>query len=152
MKLAFYYYRDQKDLSIINLFICAQPFNPLFIYSDPLQSAAYAKSNHLLQVPSLHLQSELIYPLLRCNVHLDLKFGDGDGSNLCRVKKVDVSSTFIENIFRSGLTLVSSWDGFCHMFSRKIRFVANAIPSDFYTLDFYTLDFYTLDFYKVWRL
>ena len=39
---------------------------------------------------------------------LDLKFGDGDGPNLCRVKKVDVSSTFIESIFRSGLTLVSS--------------------------------------------
>ena len=37
-----------------------------------------------------------------------LKFGDGDGPNLCRVKKVDVSSTFIETIFRSGLTLVSS--------------------------------------------
>ena len=37
-----------------------------------------------------------------------LKFGDGDGPNLCRVKKVDVSSTFIENIFRSGMTLVSS--------------------------------------------
>ena len=37
-----------------------------------------------------------------------LKFGDGDGPNLCRVKKVDVSSTFIENIFRSRLTLVSS--------------------------------------------
>ena len=32
----------------------------------------------------------------------------GDEPNLCRVKKVDVSSTFIENIFRSGLTLVSS--------------------------------------------
>ena len=32
-----------------------------------------------------------------------LKFGDGDGPNLCRVKskKVDVSSTFIENIFQS---------------------------------------------------
>ena len=37
-----------------------------------------------------------------------LKFGDGDGPNLCRVKKVDV--TFIENIFRSGLILVSSND------------------------------------------
>ena len=37
-----------------------------------------------------------------------LKFGDGDGPNLCKVNKVDVSSTFIENIFRSGLTLVSS--------------------------------------------
>ena len=34
---------------------------------------------------------------------------DGDGPNLCRVQKVDVSSTFIENIFRPGLTLVSSW-------------------------------------------
>ena len=33
-----------------------------------------------------------------------LKFGDGDGQKLCRVKKVDVSSTFI------GLTLVSSND------------------------------------------
>ena len=31
---------------------------------------------------------------------LDLKFGDGDGPNLCRVKQADVSSTFIENIFR----------------------------------------------------
>ena len=42
-----------------------------------------------------------------------LKFSDGDGPNLCRVKKVDVSSSFIENIFRSGLTPVSSWDCFC---------------------------------------
>ena len=33
-----------------------------------------------------------------------LKFGDGDWLNLCRVKKVDVSSTFIDNLFRSGLT------------------------------------------------
>ena len=41
---------------------------------------------------------------------LDLKFGDGEGPNLCRVKQVDVSSTFIENIFRPGLTLVSSND------------------------------------------
>ena len=43
-------------------------------------------------------------------VQVNLKFGDGDGPNLCRVKKVDVSSTFIENIFRSGLTRVSSND------------------------------------------
>jgi len=42
--------------------------------------------------------------------NLNLKFGDGDGPKLCRVKKVDVSSTFIENIFRSGLNLVSSND------------------------------------------
>ena len=27
---------------------------------------------------------------------LYLKFGDGNGPNLCRVKKVDVSSTFID--------------------------------------------------------
>ena len=46
-------------------------------------------------------------PLTSYSVFLHLKFGDGDGPNLCRVKKVDVSSTFIENIFRSGLTLVS---------------------------------------------
>ena len=44
------------------------------------------------------------------NFSILLKFGDSDGPNLCRVKKVDVSSTFIENIFRSGLTLVSSND------------------------------------------
>ena len=36
-------------------------------------------------------------------VQVDLEFGDGDGPNLSRVKKVDVSSTFIGNIFRSGL-------------------------------------------------
>ena len=41
---------------------------------------------------------------------VSLKFWDGDGPNLCRVKKVDVSFTLIENIFRSGLTLVSSND------------------------------------------
>jgi len=41
---------------------------------------------------------------------LDLKFGDGDGPNLCREKKLEVSSTFIENIFRSGFTIVSSND------------------------------------------
>ena len=41
----------------------------------------------------------------------NFKFCDGDGPNLCRE---NVSSTFIENIFRSGLTLVSSWDCFCH--------------------------------------
>ena len=40
----------------------------------------------------------------------DLKFGDWP--NLCRVKK-SRCFTFIENIFRSGLTLVSSWDCFC---------------------------------------
>ena len=39
-----------------------------------------------------------------------LKFGDGDRPNFCRVYKADVSFTFIENIFRSGLTLVSSND------------------------------------------
>ena len=36
-----------------------------------------------------------------------LKFGDGDGPNLCKVKKLNVSSKFIENLFRSGLTLVN---------------------------------------------
>ena len=39
-----------------------------------------------------------------------LKFGDSDEPNLCRVKKVDFSSTFIENIFWSVLNLVSSND------------------------------------------
>ena len=42
------------------------------------------------------------------NIKKGFKFGDGDEQKLCRVEKVDVSSTFIENIFRSGLTLVSS--------------------------------------------
>ena len=41
---------------------------------------------------------------------LILKLGDGDGPNLRKVKKLDVSSTFTENIFRSGLTFVSSND------------------------------------------
>ena len=36
------------------------------------------------------------------------KFSDAGGPTLCRVKQVDVSSTFIKHIFRSGLTLVSS--------------------------------------------
>ena len=42
---------------------------------------------------------------LVCKIRQDifLKFIDGDGPNLCRVKK-----TFNENLFRSGLTLVSS--------------------------------------------
>ena len=35
------------------------------------------------------------------NVSSDLKFGDGNGPNFCRVKKVDVSSTFMEIIFLS---------------------------------------------------
>ena len=36
-----------------------------------------------------------------------LKFCDGDEPNLCREKKEDVGSTFIVNIFRSGLNLSS---------------------------------------------
>jgi len=48
------------------------------------------------------------------------KLGDGDGPNLCRVKKVDVNSTFIENIFRSGLTLVSSNDIVTTRIDKKI--------------------------------
>jgi len=43
---------------------------------------------------------------------VDFKFGDGDGDgpNLCRGKKKKLVPHFIENIFRSGLTLVSSND------------------------------------------
>ena len=41
------------------------------------------------------------------NIKKGFKFGDGDEQKLCRVEKVDVSSTFIENIFWSGLTLFS---------------------------------------------
>ena len=59
----------------------------------------------VLTKPLVLLYKEFIGSI---RVQVDLKFGDGDGPNLCRVKKVDVSSTFIENIFRSGLTLVSS--------------------------------------------
>ena len=43
--------------------------------------------------------------LIHQTMNSDLKFGNGDGLNLY---KVDVSSTFIKNIFRSGLTLFSS--------------------------------------------
>ena len=43
------------------------------------------------------------------NANKHLKFDDGDGPNLCRVKKkYMLVPHFIENIFRSGLTLVSS--------------------------------------------
>ena len=49
-----------------------------------------------------------------------LKSGYGDGPNVCRVKKVDVSSTFIENIYRSGLTLVSSNDIITIKIDKKI--------------------------------
>jgi len=59
----------------------------------------------VLTKPLVLLYKEFIGSI---RVQVDLKFGDGDGPNLCRVKKVDVSSTFIENIFRSGLTLLSS--------------------------------------------
>ena len=54
------------------------------------------------------------------NMHFVLKFGDGDGPNLCRVKNVDISSTFIENVFRSGLTLVSSNDIITIKIDKKI--------------------------------
>ncbi len=37
-------------------------------------------------------------------VQVDLKFGDGDGPNLCRVKKIDPH--LLKNNFRSWLTLV----------------------------------------------
>ena len=58
---------------------------------------------------------------------IPLKFGDCDGPNLYRVKKVDVSSTFIENIFRSGLTLVSSCDCFCHKDYKQTNFCLQAL-------------------------
>ena len=38
-------------------------------------------------------------------IKLCLKFGDGNGPNLCRVKKVDVSSTFIENLLNDIITI-----------------------------------------------
>ena len=47
------------------------------------------------------LQAFSIIPQLFTIIY-SLKFGDGDGPNLCRVKKVDVSSTFIENVFFGG--------------------------------------------------
>ena len=50
----------------------------------------------------------------------DLKFGDGDEPNLGRAKKADASSAFIENIFRSGLTLVSSNDIITIKIEKKI--------------------------------
>ena len=42
-----------------------------------------------------------------------------------RIKKVDVSSTFIENIFRSGLTLFSSNDIITIKIDKKIKNVKN---------------------------
>ena len=65
----------------------------------------------------------MIFILKKKSFHLTdltvLKFGDGP--NLCRVKIVDVSSTFIENIFRSGLTLVSSNDIITIKIDKKIK-------------------------------
>ena len=40
-------------------------------------------------------------------------------------KKVDVSSTFIEKIFRSGLTLVSSNDIITNKIDKKLKDVKN---------------------------
>ena len=51
----------------------------------------------------------------------NIKFGDGDGPNLSRVKDIDVSSTFIENIFRSGMTLVSSNDIITIKIDKKMK-------------------------------
>ena len=51
----------------------------------------------------------------------NIKFGDGDGPNFCRVKDIDVSSTFIENIFRSGMTLVSSNDVITIKIDKKMK-------------------------------
>ena len=51
----------------------------------------------------------------------NIKFGDGDGPNFCRVKDIDVSSTFIENIFRSGMTLVSSNDIITIKIDKKMK-------------------------------
>ena len=57
--------------------------------------------NGVVHVPSVNIETLFIY----------LNLGDGDRPNHYRVKKkLDVRSTFIENIFRSGLTLVSSND------------------------------------------
>ena len=53
-------------------------------------------------------------------VPFNLKFGDNDGPNLYRVNRVNVSSTFIENIFRSRLTLVSSNDMITIKINKKI--------------------------------
>ncbi len=77
----------------------------LQVPEEAREAAAVIKrtANPKLQIDQAN--SKLTVIILICS---DLKCSDGDGPNLCRVKKVDVSSTFIENIFRSGLTLVSS--------------------------------------------
>ena len=64
------------------------------------------KNNEIMK----NLQRNVYFFNTISHLYINLKFGDFDGPNLCRVKKVDVSSKFIENIFRSGLTLVSSND------------------------------------------
>ena len=61
-----------------------------------------------------------------------LKFGEGDGPNLCRVKKVDFSSTFFENIFRSGLTLVSFEIVSVTKIKNKLIYLRYSILRDFY--------------------
>ena len=56
-------------------------------YFDHLSNDWYQRNQRNPQV-HLHVNNNL--------KQLNFKFGDGDGRNLCRVKKVDVSSTFIE--------------------------------------------------------
>jgi len=78
---------------------------------------------HFKSPPPSFKQFRNLHFLLKQAVNL--KFGDGDGPNLCKVKKVDVSSTFIENIFRSGLTLVSSNDIITIKIDKKNLIVKN---------------------------
>ena len=71
-------------------------------------------------IPCIYVLNKIDIPKKK-RTKILLKFGDSDGPNLCRVKKVDVSSTFIENIFRSGLTLVSSNDIITIKIHKKIE-------------------------------
>ena len=71
----------------------------------------------------IYLSMVNVYWMQRTNRQTNkvfLKLGDGDGPNLYKVKKVDVNSTFLENIFRSGLTLVISNDIITIKIDKKI--------------------------------
>ena len=93
----------QRCFTVVGLYFKTIKTTFLFLISIRFYQIT---SSHVNKEKLLKLKSKVVFIVLKFKYirrRLYLKFGDGDGPNLCRVKKVDVSSTFIENI----LTLVS---------------------------------------------
>ena len=86
-----------------------------------------------------------MYIIFVSHIYYYLKFGDGDGPNLNQ-DFFFVSSTFIENIFRSGLTLVSSNDIITIKIDKKM-FVKNQKKIN-KQKRLFKIKFFILSFYK----